>query len=280
MNRKALGLLGAVTGVTLLAAACGSTSSVGTTTPQVTAVSCKSGNQLTPNYHNGIPTVSGGASSLSGAGSTFVAPMMSQWTSSYSSQKGVQVAYAAVGSGAGVQQVIANTVDFGDSDVPMTATEQSAAKGPVLHIPVVLGAVVPIYNIPGVPSGLTFTVNVLGQIFVGTVTNWNDPAIAQLNPGSKLPNLPIAVAHRSDGSGTTGIFTTYLTKTSSVWVTKLGGPTTSEGKTVAWPVGLGGKGNDGVAALVRQTQGGIGYVELQYAIAQGLYFCRVENAEI
>ena len=230
-----------------------------------------------PNFTNTIGTIAGGAKSLSGAGSTFVAPMMDDWTKAYSTASGVKVSYASIGSGGGVAAVQANTVDFGDSDVGMTPAEIAASKGPVLQIPLLLGGVVPAYNLSGIPSGLKFTGNVLGEIYAGKIKTWNDPALTALNPGVKLPDEPIAVVHRSDGSGTTGIWTNYLTKTSPTWVSALGGSARSEGKTVAWPVGLGGKGNEGVSALVGQTAGALGYVEADYAIAQHLTYGQVQN---
>lgn len=231
-----------------------------------------------PNYPDAIPKLSGASTSLSGAGSTFAAPMIDVWTKVYSQKEKVQVAYSSVGSGAGVQQVQANTVNFGQSDTGMDASDLAKAKGPVLQIPVLLGADVPAYNLSGIKSGLKFTGDVLGQIYAGIITKWNAPAIAKLNPGVKLPDESIAVVHRSDGSGTTGIWTNYLTKTSPQWVKKLGGPTLSQGKTVAWPVGLGGKGNEGVAGLVAQTSGSIGYIELQYALASKITYGQVKNS--
>jgi phosphate transport system substrate-binding protein len=230
-----------------------------------------------PNFSNGIPTIAGAAKSLSGAGSTFVAPMLSVWTKAYSQAAGTQVAYQSIGSGGGVQQLIAKTVDFGDSDVPMTDDELSQAGKPILHVPVVLGAVVPTYHLAGAPDGLKFTGDVLGKIYTGQIKTWNDPALTALNPDANLPNKPIAVVHRSDGSGTTGVWTTYLTKESPDWVSKLGGEDKSKGKTVAWPVGIGGKGNEGVSGAVQQTDGAFGYVELQYALAQKLPVGQVKN---
>ncbi|MGH9206279.1 MAG: phosphate ABC transporter substrate-binding protein PstS, partial [Acidimicrobiales bacterium] len=201
---------GAVLSASLVAAACGSTSNLGTsgtnTTPLAQAAFsnqiCGQNASSKPNFGNGISTVPGQAASLSGAGSTFVAPVMSVWAQNYSQSKGVQVAYQAVGSGAGVQQIQAQTIDFGDSDVPMTSSELAAAKGGVvLHIPVVIGAAAPTYNLPGIKAGLKFTGDVLGRIFAGRITTWNDPAITSLNPSAHLPSMPIAVVHRSDGSG-------------------------------------------------------------------------------
>ena len=258
-------------------AACGSASSPGTAAPSATPTPVCTGTTANPGYSNGLATVAGAATSLSGAGSTFVAPMMSVWTKAYATADSVQVAYSSVGSGAGVAQIQANTVDFGDSDAFMSDSDIAKAKGPIVQIPLVQAPVVVVYNLPGVASGLKFDGDTLGKIFSGAITMWNDPALVALNPGVTLPNTPIAVAHRSDGSGTTAIFTDFLTQTSSAWVTALGGKTTSVGKTVAWPVGIGGKGNDGVSAVVSQTAGGIGYVELDYAIAQHQTYGDVKN---
>jgi phosphate transport system substrate-binding protein len=272
MPRKILGAAAIAAGVAiaLTLAGCGSTGST-TSSTSPTAAAPTGG---------GIPKVSGAATSLSAAGSTFAAPAYSVWTAAYASTQGTQVAYQSVGSGAGVQQISAGTIDFGDSDVPMTDAELAGAKnGPILHVPLLIGAVVPAYKVAGIGSGLKFTGDVLGQIFAGKITSWDDPALKKLNPGVNLPSEPIAVAHRSDGSGTTGIWTDYLTKTSPTWVTALGGKTTSAGKTVAWPVGIGGKGNEGVSGIVNQTEGALGYIELQYALAQNTTFGQVQNAD-
>jgi phosphate transport system substrate-binding protein len=258
-------------------AACGSTSSSGTAAPSATPTPVCTGTTALPGYTNGLATVSGQATSLSGAGSTFVAPMMSVWTKAYATANSVQVAYQSIGSGAGIAQLQANTVDFGDSDAFMSDSDIAKAKGPVVQIPLVQAPVVVVYNLPGIASGLKFDGDTLGKIFSGAITVWNDPAIKALNPGITLPSTPIAVAHRSDGSGTTDIFTDFLTQTSPAWVTALGGKTTSVGKTVAWPVGIGGKGNEGVSAVISQTPGGIGYVELDYAIAQHQTYADVKN---
>ena len=243
-----------VLGVALAAAGCSSSSSTSSSTPGSSTSSAAatvgfgaanatlcSATTAKPVFTNTIGTITGGATSLSGAGSTFVAPMMDDWTKAYSTPSGVKVSYASIGSGGGVAAVQANTVNFGDSDVGMTPAEIAASKGPVLQIPLLLGGVVPAYNLSGIPSGLKFTGNVLGEIYAGKIKTWNDPALTALNPGVNLPNEPIAVVHRSDGSGTTGIWTNYLTKTSPTWVSALGGSAQSEGKTVAWPVGLGGR---------------------------------------
>ncbi len=271
---------GAVTLLTgsLVLAACGSASAGNSTAPpSATPTPVCTGTVAPPNYTNGLTAVSGQSKTLSGAGSTFVAPMMSVWAAAYATDGGVQVAYQSVGSGAGVAQIQANTVNFGDSDAFMTDSDIAKAKGPIVQIPLVQAPVTVVYNLPGVPSGLKFDGSTLGKIFSGGITSWNDPAIAALNPGVSLPNLPIAVVHRSDSSGTTAIFTDFLTQTSPAWVTALGGSTESVGKTVAWPVGIGGKGNEGVSAAAGQTQGSIAYLELDYAISQHLTYGDVKN---
>jgi phosphate transport system substrate-binding protein len=275
-NASVRGALTLLVGSSVLAA-CGSTSSTGTAAPSATPTQVCTGTTANPGYSNGLDTVAGQATTLSGAGSTFVAPMMSVWTKAYATANNVQVAYSSVGSGAGVAQIQAGTVDFGASDAFMKDSDIAAAKGPIVQIPLVQAPVVVIYNLPGVASGLKFDGDTVGKIFSGGITMWNDPAIKALNPGITLPSTPIAVAHRSDGSGTTAIFTDFLTQTSPAWVTALGGSTTSVGKTVAWPVGIGGKGNDGVSAVVSQTAGGIGYVELDYAIAQHQTYADIKN---
>jgi phosphate transport system substrate-binding protein len=258
--------------------ACGSadtgTSAATSSTPGATAV-CQ-GTTQNPGYTNGIAQQSSPATSLSGAGSTFVAPMMSVWTSAYAA-KGVQVAYQSIGSGGGIAQVEAATVDFGDSDAYMKDADIAKAKGAILQVPLVLAPVVVTYNLPSVTSALKLDGETAGKIFAGLITTWNDPAIQSQNKSVTLPSLPIATVHRSDGSGTTDIFTDFLTKESPSWVTALGGATKSRGKTVAWPSGIGGKGNEGVSGAVGQTQGAIGYVELGYALTQHLSYADVKN---
>ena len=275
-----------ITAVVAVAAAswltgCGSTSgggAAGTSQQAQAGQICGQQAAAKPGYPRTIPKIGGGATSLSGAGSTFVAPVMSVWTKSYSESDGVQVAYQPIGSGGGVQQIVAGTVDFGASDTPMKDTELAAAKlGPILHIPLTLGAAVPAYKVKGIQTGLKFDGDTLGKIFAGKITKWNDPALVALNPGTTLPDQPIAVAHRSDGSGTTAVWTDYLTKESPTWVQTLGGPDKSFGKDIAWPVGIGGKGNEGVSGVINQTDGSIGYVELSYALAQNLNYGLVKN---
>jgi phosphate transport system substrate-binding protein len=215
-----------------------------------------------------------GQTTVNGAGATFPNPMYQKWFSEYhKAHPDIQFNYQSIGSGGGIRQVLAQTVDFGASDGPMTDEQLAQAKTKILHIPTVLGAVVPAYNVPGVSTELKFTPEALAGIFLGKVTTWNDPAIAKANPGVNLPSQPIIVIHRSDGSGTTYIFTDYLSKVSSDWQN---GP--GKGTSVKWPVGLGGKGNEGVAGLIRQMQGGIGYIELIYAVQNKIDYGSVKNA--
>jgi len=211
---------------------------------------------------------------LNGAGATFPYPMYSKWFSEYNKlHPDVQINYQSIGSGGGIRQVLNGTVDFGASDGPMTDEQLKEAKVKILHIPTVLGADVPAYNIPGVSGEIKFTPDVLANIFLGKITSWNDPAIAKANPGVNLPNQTIIVVHRSDGSGTTYIWTDYLSKVSEDWESTVG-----KGTSVKWPVGLGGKGNEGVAGQIRQLQGSIGYVELIYAVENKITYGSVQNA--
>jgi phosphate transport system substrate-binding protein len=213
----------------------------------------------------------GGSVSLTGAGATFPAPVYSKWFSDYGRTHAVQVNYQSIGSGGGIQQVTAGTVDFGASDAPMS--EEEAAKVPgILQLPTVLGAVSVSYNLPGLQQPLRLSGPVLAQIFLGTVTRWNDAAIAVDNPGVALPATPIAVVHRSDGSGTTHVFTDYLSQVSPEWKTRVG-----TGKSVSWPGGMGAKGNEGVSGAVKQTAGSIGYVELAYAMQNQLAMAALKN---
>jgi phosphate transport system substrate-binding protein len=274
-------LRGGAAGVLLALAvsACGgSASSAGSTAATAGSGSqpCQ-GTPSKPGFKNGVAELPGGAKQLSGAGSTFINPMMSVWADQYNKKTGVQVAYQSIGSGGGIKQIQAGTVDFGATDAYMKDTDIAAAKGPIVQVPMVLAPVVVVYNLPGVKSGVQFNGETLGKIFAGQITKWNDPLLVAINKNISLPDLPIAVAHRSDASGTTDIFTDYLTKESPSWVTALGGATQSRGKTVAWPVGIGGKGNEGVSAAVGQTQGAVGYAELGYAIQQNLTYGNVKN---
>jgi phosphate transport system substrate-binding protein len=209
---------------------------------------------------------------VTGAGATFPNPLYSKWFSDYNKlHPDIRFNYQSIGSGGGIQQFTAGTVDFGATDAPMTAEEQAKAPDAV-HIPAVLGAVVVTYNAP--VNGLKLTPAVLADIFLGKITKWNDPRIAAVNPGVALPDAPFAVVRRSDGSGTTYVFTDYLSKVSPEWKARAG-----TGKSVSWPVGLGGKGNEGVTGLVKQTPGAIGYVELAYANQNKLPTALIQNKE-
>jgi phosphate transport system substrate-binding protein len=216
--------------------------------------------------------------SLTGAGATFPYPMYSKWFSEYHKKDpNIQINYQSIGSGGGIRQVTEGTVDFGASDGPMTDEQLKAYQDkhgfPVLHFPTVLGGVVPTYNIPGVSAELKFTPEALAGIYLGKITKWNDPAITGPNSGVNLPGEEIVVIHRSDGSGTTYIWADYLSKVSSEWKSKVGTST-----SVNWPVGLGGKGNEGVSGLVKQTPDSIGYVELIYAIQNKMPYGSVKNS--
>jgi phosphate transport system substrate-binding protein len=214
-----------------------------------------------------------GSVDLTGAGATFPYPIYSRWFSDYDQQKGVRINYGSLGSGAGIRQLSEQTVDFGASDSPMTDEELAAAKGgAVLHVPTVIGGVVVAYNVPAVAQPLKLTGDVIADLFLGRITKWNDPRIAATNPGVQLPNADVLVVHRTDASGTTYIFTDYLTAVSQPWA---GGP--GRGKQVSWPTGLGAKGNEGVAAQVKQTENAIGYVELAYAKQNRLQMAEVRN---
>jgi len=211
---------------------------------------------------------------LNGAGATFPYPMYSKWFNEYHNQHPeIEINYQSIGSGGGIRQVTAGTVDFGATDGPMSDQQLADAKFKIIHLPTVLGAVVPAYNIPGVKDELKFTPEVLAGIYLGRITSWNDPAIAKANSGVSLPNQPIIVVHRSDGSGTTYVWTDYLSKISSEWNNQAG-----KGTSVKWPVGLGAKGNEGVAGMIRQMDGAFGYVELIYAVQNNISYGSVKNA--
>ena len=211
---------------------------------------------------------------LNGAGATFPYPMYSKWFSEYNKlHPDVQINYQSIGSGGGIRQVLNGTVDFGASDGPMSDEQLSQSKTKILHIPTVMGAVVPAYNIPGVTGEVKFTPEALAGIFLGKIQNWNDPAITKVNAGVNFPNQPIIVIYRSDGSGTTFIFTDYLSKISSDWNNTVG-----KGTSVKWQIGMGGKGNEGVAGQIRQLSGSIGYVELIYAVQNKISYGSIKNA--
>jgi len=203
-----------------------------------------------------------GTTQINGAGATFPYPIYSKWFSEYNKlHPNVQINYQSIGSGGGIRQLTERTVFFGASDQPMSDEMLAKASGTVLHFPTVLGAVVPVYNLEGVNTQIKFTGQVLADIFLGKITKWDDPVIAKLNAGVSLPSTNITVAHRSDGSGTTFVFADYLSKVSPEWKQKVGA-----NSSLNWPVGVGGKGNEGVAGLVTQTPGSLGYVELVYAL--------------
>jgi phosphate transport system substrate-binding protein len=223
-----------------------------------------------------LPAV--GQTTLNGAGATFPNPIYQKWFSEYHKlHSDVQVNYQSIGSGGGIRQITEATVDFGASDMPMTDDQLKAAQAKlntkVLNVPTVLGADVPAYNIPGVSAELKFTPEILAGIFLGHINSWNDPAIAKANPDVKLPSQEIIVVHRSDGSGTTFIWTDYLSKVSPEWKSQVGA-----GTSVNWPKGLGGKGNEGVAGSLRQLSGTIGYVELIYAVQNKIAYGSVRNS--
>jgi phosphate transport system substrate-binding protein len=225
-----------------------------------------------------LPLAAFGQTTLNGAGATFPYPMYSKWFSEYHKlHSDIQINYQSIGSGGGIRQVTEGTVEFGASDMPMTDDQlkeaQAKVKTKILNIPTVLGAVVPAYNVPGVSGEIKFTPAVLAGIFLGTITNWNDKAISAANSGVTFPNQEIIVVHRSDGSGTSFIWTDYLSKVSPEWKNQVG-----SGTSVKWPKGLGGKGNEGVAGSIRQLPGSIGYVELIYAVQNKIAYGSVRNA--
>jgi phosphate transport system substrate-binding protein len=214
------------------------------------------------------------ASELTGAGATFPAPIYTKWVSEYNKLTGIQINYQPVGSGGGIKSLTDKTVDYGATDGPMTEAQLTAAGSAVLHIPMVMGAVVPTYNIAGVTASLKFTPDVLAGIYLEQIKKWNDPKITALNPGVTLPDAAINTVHRSDGSGTTYVWTDYLSKVSAEWKTRVG-----FANSVSWPGGVGASGNAGVAGIVKNTPGSIGYVELIYAIQNKLGYGSVQNAK-
>ncbi len=250
-----VGVLGLL-GLTLILAACGGSSSTSSGSGTPTAAPCPSTSQL------------------NGAGSTLINPLFSKMFAEYPNAKcGVNVNYQSVGSGAGINDLLTGIVDFGATDAPMTDAQlASSTKGPILHIPVTIGAVAISYNLSGVSGHLNLTGPVIANIFLGTVKYWDDASITALNPGVSLPHETITVVHRSDGSGTTGIFTHYLAAVSPEWMSKVGA-----GTTINWPTGVGGKGNSGVAAQVKSTAGAIGYNELAYVLTNTIQYAAVQN---
>ena len=253
----------------VLAAACGSNNSGGSSSAPATAAATSAATTA-----SGVPMCppSGAATSLTGAGSTFDAPLFAKQFDTYNTQCKVQVNYQSIGSGGGIQQLTSKTVNFGASDAPMTDDQIKAAGGDIIHIPITLGAVSVGYNLPGVQAGVKLSGDVLAKIFLGTIKKWNDSAITSLNPGMNLPNLDIAVAHRSDGSGTSFIFTNYLSAVNADWKSKVG-----SGTSPNWPTGAGDKGSEGVAGLVKQTPGSIGYFELAYSAQNNITTATIQN---
>jgi phosphate transport system substrate-binding protein len=228
---------------------------------------CNSSNPSASSKHEGTVLVNG-------AGATFPYPIYAKWFDEYHKlHPDIQINYQSIGSGGGLRQLISGTVDFGASDSPMTDEQARQMKVKVLHFPTVLGAVVPTYNIPGVTQELKFTPEALAGIMLGTVKKWNDPRLAKTNPGAKLPADDIVTVHRSDGSGTTFVWTDYLAKVSPEWKSRVG-----SGNSVNWPAGLGAKGNEGVAGLVKQTPHSFGYVELVYAVQNKMAYGQVQNS--
>jgi phosphate transport system substrate-binding protein len=207
-----------------------------------------------------------------GAGSTFINPLFSKMFAEYNQKTGIQVNYKSIGSGGGILQLTNKTIDFGASDGPLNDEQTTKIGAPVLHIPQASGAVVVTYNLPGNNNNISLTPDIIADIFLGKIKTWNDPRIISINKGVDIPAFPILVTHRSDGSGTTNIFTNYLSKVSEEWKTKVG-----SGGAVNWPTGLGGKGNEGVAGLVKQTPGAVGYVELIYALQNKMDYAKVKN---
>jgi phosphate transport system substrate-binding protein len=257
-----------------LAAACGGGGGGGKEATSTGGTATSSAGGLVAGYSECPPP--GSASELTGAGSTFINPLMSKWAADYNQDCKTRVNYQSIGSGGGIQQITQKTVDFGASDGIMTDQQEQAAKaagGDIMHIIVTSGSLAVVYNLPGVSRGqLKLDGPTLADIYLGNIKKWNDPKIAALNPGLNLPGSDIAVVHRSDGSGTTFIFTNYLSKVSPQWQANVGFAT-----SVNWPAGVGGQGNEGVAGQVRQLPGGIGYVELAYAVQNNLPWAQMKN---
>ena len=236
-------------------------------------VACGGGESSRAPAGGGTTAAPPNGAALTGAGATFPNPIYSKWFDAYARETGVRVNYQSIGSGGGIRQFTEGTVDFGATDGPMTDEQIAAVQGDVLHVPTVLGAVVATYNLPSLgTTPLRFDGPTLADIFLGRITKWNDPRLATLNPGVRLPAGDILVVHRSDGSGTSYIFTDFLSKVSPTWKSRVGSAT-----SVQWPVGLGGKGNEGVTQQVKQSDGAIGYVELIYAISNGLPAAEIRN---
>jgi phosphate transport system substrate-binding protein len=240
--------------------------------PLAAALACGGENKAGSSDSTTAYAATSSGADLTGAGATFPYPIYSKWFGDYAASTGVKINYQSIGSGGGIRQLTEGTVDFGASDAPMTDAELAKVKGPILHFPTVLGAVVITYNLAGVTQPLKLTGDVVAQIFAGKITKWSDSRIAALNPTVKLPVKDILVVHRSDGSGTTYIFSDYLSAVSTAWAAAPG-----KGKELSWPVGIGAKGNEGVAGQVKQTEGAIGYTELAYAKQNHLATAAIAN---
>jgi len=244
----------------------------------LTAFAAGCGNQSSDNGGSTPPpgaqtassNTSGGGAGLNGAGATFPAPLYQKWFQEYKQKAGTEINYQPIGSGGGIKQITGKSVDFGASDAPMSDEELAAAPG-IMHIPTVAGSVCIAYNVAGAPANLKLTGPVIADIYLGNIKTWNDPKITALNPGVTLPGATITPFHRADGSGTTNIFTNYLKEAASAWAP------IGAGKSVNWPKGPGGKGNAGVAALIKQIPGGVGYIELGYAVENKIPFAQVQN---
>ncbi len=230
---------------------------------------------LLPSVWGGVVRAASERVQLQGAGATFPYPLYSKWFDEFQkSRTEVEVNYQSIGSGGGIRQLLARTVDFGASDAPMKDSELAKSSVPILHVPTVLGAVVLAYHLPGLPAPLRLTPEVIAALFMGQIEKWTDPRISALNPGIALPDLHVIPVYRSDGSGTTAVFTDYLTKRSAEFKASVGA-----GKAVRWPTGLGGKGNEGVTGVIKQTPGAVGYVEYVFASSLKLAMAQVRNAE-
>jgi len=267
-------LIAFATTASLLLAACSSNTGSSTGASGAASSGASSG-QMDLNTVPPKPNYSG---TIAADGATFPQPVYEQWTQDYANETGIQISYTGGGSGQGIKDITANVVQFAGSDAPMKPDEKTAAEakgGPILHIPTVFGAIVIAYNLPGVSDKLNFSPDVIGKIYTGEIKNWNDAAIKADNPNVNLPNQAIAVAHRSDGSGTTSAFTSWLCSVSPAWKAKVN---PCSGKEVTWPVGLGGKGNAGVSSTITTNPGAVGYIELAYAIQNNVPFGKVKNA--
>ena len=278
MSHKHTRIAAAIVALAVVTAGCSSSATTAsiagspTATPRASAAGTPDGNTY---------RCSKGDGQLNGAGATFIYPLLSKMAGEYNAKCSVKINYQSIGSGGGVKQWTADTVDFGASDAYLKDSEIQAAagNGEAVHIPMTFGAVVVAYNLPGLTSPLKMTGDVVSGLFTGKIARWNDAALKALNPGLDLPDLEVSVVHRSDGSGTTSIFTTYLTSASQDWVDAVGrgDPTKSAGKTVEWPVGLGASGNEGVTQGISQTEGAVGYIELAYALENRISFADVRN---